>query len=100
MNSPSAQLAAFAAKLRFDAIPESVVRKTEDLLVDWFGSAVAGHGARPVDSITRFALAMGPQATPGCDTPPAGPSEVIVNRARSSPYLAAMAIRPLTPCCR
>jgi 2-methylcitrate dehydratase PrpD len=91
MTSATAQLAAFAAQLRFDAIPESVVRKTEDLLVDWFGSAVAGHGSRPVESITRFALAMGPQAAPGCDTPAAGPSEVIINRAWSSPYLAAMA---------
>lgn len=91
MNAPSSELAAFAAKLRFDAIPASVVHKTEDLLVDWFGSVVAGHGARAVDSITRFALAMGPQAAPGCDTPPAGASEVIIRRARSSPYLAAMA---------
>ena len=91
MDSPSAQLAAFAANLRFAALPVAVVRKTEDLLVDWFGSAVAGHGARPVDSITRFALSMGPQNMPGCDTPAAGPSEVIVRRGRSSPYLAAMA---------
>ena len=91
MNSPTAQLAAFAATLRFAAIPGPVIRKTEDLLVDWFGSAVAGHGSRPVQSITRFAQAMGPQAAPGCDTPTAGPSEVIINRARTSPYLAAMA---------
>jgi 2-methylcitrate dehydratase PrpD len=91
MNSHTAQLAAFAAQLRFDAIPEPVVRKTEDLLVDWFGSAVAGHGSRPVDSITRFAMAMGPQAAPGCDMPAAGPSEVITQRAWTSPYLAAMA---------
>jgi 2-methylcitrate dehydratase PrpD len=91
MTSATAQLAAFAAQLRFDAIPESVVRKTEDLLVDWFGSAVAGHGSRPVESITRFALAMGPQAAPCRDMPAAGPSEVIINRARTSPYLAAMA---------
>jgi 2-methylcitrate dehydratase PrpD len=82
MNSPSAELAAFAAGLRFSDIPAPVVRKAEDLLVDWFGSAVAGHGARPVDSITRFALMMGP---------PTGASEVIINRATSSPYLAAMA---------
>ena len=91
MTTATSQLAAFAAGLRFDAIPESVVRKTEDLLVDWFGSAVAGHGARAVDSVTRFALAMGPQAVAGCDTPAAGPSEVIVNRARTSPYFAAIA---------
>jgi 2-methylcitrate dehydratase PrpD len=82
MTSATTQLAAFAADLRFDAIPESVLRKTEDLLVDWFGSAVAGHGARPVEVITHFALSMGPQT---------GPSEVIVRRTRSSPYLAAMA---------
>ncbi|MEI8031498.1 MAG: MmgE/PrpD family protein [Comamonadaceae bacterium] len=82
MNSPTAQLAAFAADLRFAALPASVVRKTEDLLVDWFGSAVAGHGSRPVESLTRFALSMGPQR---------GPSEVIIHRLHTSPYLAAMA---------
>jgi 2-methylcitrate dehydratase PrpD len=91
MNSHTAQLAAFAANLRFTDIPEPVVSKAQELLVDWFGSAVAGHGAPPVESITRFALAMGPQAVPGCDTPPAGPSEVITTRGRTSPYLAAMA---------
>ena len=82
MTTPSAQLAAFAANLRFDDIPESVVRKTEDLMVDWFGSAVAGHGSRPVESIARFAQAMGSAQ---------GPSEVIVSGASNSPYLAAMA---------
>ncbi|MBK5205753.1 MAG: MmgE/PrpD family protein [Polaromonas sp.] len=91
MTAASTELAAFAASLHFDAIPEPVVRRAEDLLVDWFGSAVAGHGARAVESITRFAQAMGPQPVTGCDTPPAGPAEVIVNRGRTSPYLAAMA---------
>ncbi len=82
MTSPTAELAAFAAGLRFSDIPVSVIHKTEDLLVDWFGSAVAGCGARPVESITRFALAMGPQS---------GGSEVIIHRGSSSPYLAAIA---------
>jgi len=91
MNSPTAELATFAASLRFDDIPTPVVRRAEDLLVDWFGSTIAGHGSRPVASITRFAQAMGPQASLGCDMPPAGPSEVIVSRTRTSPYLAAMA---------
>ena len=91
MTTATADLAAFAAGLRFDDIPDPVVRRTEDLLVDWFGSAVAGHGARAVDSITRFAAAMGPQPAPGSDTPAAGPSEVIISRARTSPYFAAMA---------
>ena len=80
--NPNAELAAFAAGLRFDDIPASVVRKTEDLLVDWFASAVAGHGARPVTSIARFASTMGPAD---------GPSEVIVTGEHTSPYLAAMA---------
>ena len=85
---PTAQLAAFAAGLRFDAIPESAVRKTEDLLVDWFGSALAGKGARPVESIARFAAAMGPQ-TSG-EVLPAGSAEVLISRSATSPYLAAM----------
>ncbi len=80
--SPAAELAAFAAGLRFDAIPEPVLRFTENLLVDWFGSAVAGHGSRPVESIARFAQSMGPAD---------GPSEVLINRRGSSPYLAAIA---------
>jgi 2-methylcitrate dehydratase PrpD len=82
MTHPSAELAAFAAGLRFEGIPESVLRKTEDLLVDWFASAVAGRGGRPVESIVRFVQAMGPDH---------GPSEVIVSRRRTSPYLAAIA---------
>ena len=82
ISSPGAQLAAFAAELRFDAIPAPVVRKTEDLLVDWFGSAIAGKGARPVETITRFAASMGPAD---------GAAEVLINRSRSSAYFAAMA---------
>ena len=80
--NPGAELAGFAAGLRFEHIPEPVVRKTEDLLVDWFASAVAGHGSRPVESIARFAQAMGAQQ---------GVAEVIATRQRNSPYLAAMA---------
>jgi 2-methylcitrate dehydratase PrpD len=80
MNA-GAELAAFAAGLRFDDIPSPVVRKTEDLFVDWFASAVAGHGSRPVEAIAKFAAAMGPGA---------GPCEVIVSRTRTSPYMAAI----------
>lgn len=81
MTTPSAQLATFAAQLRFEDIPAHVVRRTEDLLVDWFGSAVAGHGSRPVEALTRVVMKMGPSS---------GPSEVMVNRALTSPYIAAM----------
>jgi 2-methylcitrate dehydratase PrpD len=41
-------LANFAATLKQTDIPEEVMRRGEDLLVDWFGSAVAGKGAAPV----------------------------------------------------
>ena len=79
--TPSAQLAAFAANLKLADIPEPVVRKTEDLLVDWFGSCLAGKGARPVESIAKFALQMGPST---------GKSEQLVSRVQTSPYFAAM----------
>ena len=82
MLYPTQTLAAFAARLKFEDLPAAVVAKIEDLLVDWFGSAVAGHGSRPVDSITRFALSMGPST---------GPAEVITTGGSCSPYLAAMA---------
>ena len=81
MTSPTETLARFAAGLRFGDIPAPVVRRAEDLLVDWFGSAIAGHGARPVETIAAFARDMGPAA---------GPSEVLVGRTRSSPYFAAL----------
>jgi 2-methylcitrate dehydratase PrpD len=77
----TAQLAAFAAGLTFDAIPATVVRKAEDLLVDWFGSAIAGKGARPVETIAGFAARMGPTT---------GAAEVLINRSQSSAYFAAM----------
>ena len=78
----TARLAEFAAELRFDAIPVPVVRKAEDLLVDWFGSALAGKGARPVETIAAFARTMGPAD---------GAAEVLASRTRTSPYFAAMA---------
>ena len=90
MLTPTATLARFAAELRCEHIPEAVLRKTEDLLVDWFGSAVAGHGSRPVESITRFAAQMG---GPAAQAPALGQggAEVLISRQRGSAYLAAMA---------
>ncbi|MDP3824631.1 MAG: MmgE/PrpD family protein [Burkholderiales bacterium] len=80
------RLAAFAAGLKFDDIPQSVIRKAEDLLVDWFGSAIAGKGARPVEAIAAFAGAVGPTLPAG-----EGASELLVRRTFTSPYFAAMA---------
>lgn len=79
--SQTAQLATFAAELRFEAIPQPVIHKIEDLLVDWFASAIAGKGARPVETIARFAATMGPVD---------GPAEVLINRRRTSAFFAAM----------
>jgi 2-methylcitrate dehydratase PrpD len=74
-------LAEFAATLKPTDIPQEVMRRGEDFLVDWFGSAVAGKGAAPVEILARFAEQMGPSS---------GPSEILVHRSSSSPYLAAM----------
>ena len=79
-DSPGVELARFAATLRFDAIPAAVIARTQDLLLDWIGSTLAGKGARPVESIARFMLAQGPAD---------GPSEVLIHRRGSSPLVAA-----------
>jgi 2-methylcitrate dehydratase PrpD len=78
---PGAQLAAFAAALRFDDIPASVLRRAEDLMLDWLASALAGAQARQVVAVERFAQAMGPTE---------GPSQVLIARRTTSPYFAAM----------
>jgi 2-methylcitrate dehydratase PrpD len=82
----SRELASFAANLKVSDIPNDVMSRAEDLLVDWFGSAIAGKGSRPVETITQFAQTMG-----GFDDAHAGPSEILITRKRSSPFLAAMA---------
>ncbi len=74
-------LADFAATLKPSDVPQDVMRRGEDLLVDWFGSAVAGKGAAPVEAITQFVQQMGPSN---------GPAEILIHRSSSSPYLAAM----------
>lgn len=78
---PSKTLAEFAAGLRYEDIPTPVLRRTEDLFLDWLGSVLAGKGARPVEAIAAFARSMGPAD---------GPSEVLISRTRSSPLFAAM----------
>ncbi|KJS73229.1 MAG: 2-methylcitrate dehydratase [Comamonadaceae bacterium BICA1-1] len=85
MNTPTpstAAMAEFAATLIFDAIPAPVIRRAEDLLLDWFSSALAGKGARAVEILAAFMESMGPTI---------GPSEILIHRRGSSPLLAAMA---------
>ncbi|MEA3084140.1 MAG: hypothetical protein QOC89_1837 [Paraburkholderia sp.] len=83
-DHPSLTLATFAAQLDFDSIPQAVVERTVNLYVDWLGSALAGKGARPVETITRFARQAGGGAVNS------GPSEVLIDRGRTTPYFAAM----------
>jgi 2-methylcitrate dehydratase PrpD len=78
---PEKTLAHFAATLRFEDIPPAVLRRTEDLLLDWLGSALAGKGVRPVEIVARFAARMGPVG---------GDAEVLITRGRTSPLFAAM----------
>mgnify|MGYP001212172590 CR=1 FL=1 len=87
-NGPSAEssatLARFAAELKFEDIPAPVLRRAEDLFLDWLASALAGKGARPVEAIERFALAMGPAM------PHDSGAEVLISRRATSAYFAAM----------
>ena len=78
---PSQALATFAAELSFEQVPDAVIRRTEDLMLDWLGSVLAARSARPVRSIQRFAEMMGPAD---------GPSEVLISRRTTSPVFAAL----------
>lgn len=80
-NHPSRELATFAAELEFADIPAPVLRRTEDLMLDWLGSVLAARTARPVRSIERFAQMMGPAE---------GPSEMLTSRRTTSPLFAAL----------
>jgi len=80
-DHPSQQLATFAARLRFEDIPAPVIKRAEDLFLDWFGSALAGKTGRPVQVIEAFARQMGPQD---------GACEVLIARRRTTPLFAAM----------
>jgi 2-methylcitrate dehydratase PrpD len=83
MSEPSCtpQLAAFAAGLRLDDLPRAVQQRTEELFLDWMASTLAGKGARAVQAIERYAVAMGPAQ---------GDSEVLITRRLTSPVFAAM----------
>ncbi|MEO0317449.1 MAG: hypothetical protein RL404_1126 [Pseudomonadota bacterium] len=79
--APGMQLAHFASTLRYDDIPEPVLRRAEDLFFDWFGSALAGKAGRPVRAIEAFAAEQGPAN---------GRAEVLISRRKTSPLFAAL----------
>ncbi|MBK9020034.1 MAG: MmgE/PrpD family protein [Sulfuritalea sp.] len=84
-DHPSRTLATFAAGLQAASIPAAVLRRTEDLFLDWAASALAGKGAEPVEIIERFARAMGPTMDAN-----EGMAEVLISRRHTSPLFAAM----------
>jgi 2-methylcitrate dehydratase PrpD len=79
--TPSAQLAHFAADLQYDDIPPEVMRRAEDLFVDWFGSALSGKVGRPVQAIESVAREVGPTE---------GRAEVLLSRRKTTSVFAAM----------
>lgn len=80
-GSPTQQLCAFLSSIRYDDLPEPVVARTEELFLDWFASALAGKGARPVETLHAFATAMGPRE---------GSAEDLLSRKGTSPFFAAL----------
>lgn len=74
-------LATFLADLQYDQIPGSVLARTEDLFLDWIGSALASQGAHPIPLFERYAERMGPTC---------GSARILVNGRSTSPYFAAL----------
>ncbi|HWV09123.1 MAG TPA: MmgE/PrpD family protein [Pseudomonas sp.] len=81
MSTNTQQLAGFLADLRYDDLPTQVVERTEDLFLDWLGSALASKGQHPIPLFERYARRMGPSS---------GRSQVLVNGERTSAYFAAL----------
>ncbi|SDI23785.1 2-methylcitrate dehydratase PrpD [Pseudomonas delhiensis] len=80
MNNTHA-LAEFLAGLRYEDLPEAVVARTEDLFLDWLGSALASQGRHPIPLFQRYARRMGPAD---------GRSRVLVDGSATSAYFAAL----------
>ena len=81
MSTHTQQLAAFLAELSYEQIPEHVLDRTEDLFLDWLGSALASEGARPIPLFEAYAQKMGPAD---------GPARILVNGRGTSAYFAAL----------
>ena len=80
MNHTDA-LATFLADLHYPQIPAGVLDRTEDLFLDWIGSALASQGARPIPLFERYAERMGPTE---------GAARILVSGRGTTPYFAAL----------
>lgn len=81
MSQHTQALTEFLAGLRYEQIPDAVLARTEDLFLDWLGSALASAGSHPIPLFERYASRMGPAD---------GPARIFVNRSGSSAYFAAL----------
>ncbi|GLX12555.1 hypothetical protein Pstr01_07940 [Pseudomonas straminea] len=81
MSTNTQQLAKFLAELRYGDLPDYVLDRTEDLFLDWLGSALASEGARPIPLFEAYAQKMGPAD---------GPARILVNGRGTSAYFAAL----------
>jgi 2-methylcitrate dehydratase PrpD len=75
------KLCEFVAGLTAADIPPAIVRKTEELFLDWVGAALAGKDSGPTRALTALAARMGPAS---------GPSQILVTRGGTSPFFAAL----------
>ncbi|AJO78161.1 MmgE/PrpD family protein [Pseudomonas sp. MRSN 12121] len=74
-------LAGFLAGLSYPQLPDPVLARTEELFLDWLGSALASQGAHPIPLFERYARQMGPAD---------GPTRILVNGCGTSAYFAAL----------
>lgn len=74
-------LGGFLADLHYAQIPSPVLDRTEDLFLDWLGSALASQGAHPIPLFERYAQRMGPAE---------GRARVLTSGRSSSAYFAAL----------
>ncbi|MEN5032721.1 MmgE/PrpD family protein [Pseudomonas sp. Ps21-P2] len=74
-------LAGFLAELTYEQIPGVVLGRTEDLFLDWIGSALASQGARPIPLFESYAERMGPRE---------GKAKILVSGRGTSAYFAAL----------
>jgi len=81
MSQHTQALTEFLANLHHAQLPEAVIDRTEELFLDWLGSALASQGMHPIPLFERYAAMMGPTS---------GPSGILVNGKTSSAYFAAL----------
>ncbi|MBI1965345.1 MAG: MmgE/PrpD family protein [Betaproteobacteria bacterium] len=81
IGQPTRALSEFLAQLKYEALPQAVVARTEELFLDWFASALAGKNSSPVNALQIFTASTGPAD---------GPCEILTTRAHTSPFFAAL----------